>query len=172
MKESTALSKRIWNGMYSIQTFILFFLMLGVAFLVFIQVILRYVLHAPLMGIEELLLFPSIWLYMLGGASASWERSHISCGVLTLYIKRPKSVAVFHTLKGLVSLVVCLWLTYWAFGYFQYSFKVGKASALLYIPLIYGESAIFISLALMSFYTAVEVKDYFKNLIKAFKTSE
>lgn len=172
MKEKSSLSRIVWNGMYSIQSVALFFLMLSVTFLVFIQVILRYVLHAPLMGIEELLLFPAIWLYMLGGASASWEGTHITCGVLTLYIKKPRSIALFHAVKGLVSLTVCFWLTYWAYGYFRYSLRVMKQSATLYIPLVLGESALFISLVLMSIYTIVEVRDYFKELVKAFKASE
>ncbi|MFR5011834.1 MAG: hypothetical protein ACLTDI_13210 [Acutalibacteraceae bacterium] len=40
------------------------------------------------MGIEELMLFPIIWLYMLGGANASYEKSHIECGILTLISRR------------------------------------------------------------------------------------
>ena len=35
------------------------------------EVFARYVLKSSLMGIEELMLFPIIWLYMLGGANAS-----------------------------------------------------------------------------------------------------
>ena len=58
---------------YKIQGVLLFIILLGIAILVFIQVILRYVLHHPLMGIEELLLFPTIWLYVLGSANASVE---------------------------------------------------------------------------------------------------
>ena len=50
------------------------------------EVFARYVLKSSLMGIEELMLFPIIWLYMLGGANASYENSHIECGILTLYI--------------------------------------------------------------------------------------
>ena len=52
------------------------------------EVFARYVLKSSLMGIEELMLFPIIWLYMLGGANASYEKSHIECGILTLYIKK------------------------------------------------------------------------------------
>lgn len=55
------------------------------------EVFARYVLKSSLMGIEELMLFPIIWLYMLGGANASYEKSHIECGILTLYIKKERS---------------------------------------------------------------------------------
>jgi TRAP-type C4-dicarboxylate transport system permease small subunit len=131
--------------------------MMGVMILVFVQVLLRYVLRMPLMGIEELLLFPTIWLYMLGGAAASWERTHISCGILTLYIKRETSMAIFNIVKNVISIVVCGWLMYWAYWYFTYSLRVMKESATLYIPLVFGESSIFFGLLFMFVYTIVEL---------------
>ena len=161
--EKTSVARKIWFGANTIQGFILFLLMMGVMLLVFIQVLLRYVLRAPLMGIEELLLFPTIWLYLLGGAAASWERSHISCGILTLYIKQETSKIIFNLVKNGLSLVVCGWLLYWAYWYFSYSLRVMKESATLYIPLVFGESALFIGLLLMFIYTVVEfVQDILK----------
>jgi len=171
MGKTTSPLKVLWDLAYSLQSKLLFVLLLAVTFLEFIQVILRYVLHAPLFGIEELLLFPTIWLYMIGGANASWERSHITCGVLSIYIKRPRSIALFNAVKGIVSLAVCAWLTYWAFAYFQYSLKVWKLSATLYIPLFLGESALFIGLFLMSVYTIVELRDDMKLLLGTFSRS-
>jgi TRAP-type transport system small permease protein len=152
-------SRSLWSLMYKMQGFALFLLMLGVTVLVFIQVIMRYVLHAPLMGIEELTLFPAIWLYLLGGANASMERNHISCNVLSVYVTNPSALRVLDVLKSAISLGVCLWLTYWAFEYFQYALRVWKLSNLLYIPLIFGESALFICLTLMAIYTTVELGD-------------
>ena len=49
---------------------------MGMVALVTVQVILR-ALNMPLFGIEELLTFPTIWLYFLGGACASFTNSHI-----------------------------------------------------------------------------------------------
>jgi TRAP-type C4-dicarboxylate transport system permease small subunit len=158
MKKRSFVTK-LWFGADKVQGLILFLLMMGVTILVFIQVLLRYVLRMPLMGIEELMLFPTIWLYMLGGAAASWERSHISCGILTLYIKRPRSIAIFNIVKNTLSIIVCAWLMHWAFWYFRYSLRVMKESATLYIPLVFGESAIFVGLLLMLIYTIVELKD-------------
>ncbi len=150
----------LWTIMYRLQIIICTALMLGVTALVVIQVILRYIFHAPLMGIEELLSFPTIWLYFLGGAQASMERSHIDCGILRVYIKNEKILQGMNILKTLISLIICIWLTYLAYGYFLYSYHVWKTSNLLYIPLFYGESAIFICLLLMAIYTIVELKDY------------
>jgi len=154
------LAKSMWSLAYAVQGVVLTFLMLSVTVIVFIQVILRYVLHAPLMGIEELVLFPAIWLYMLGGANASLERNHIQCNVITVYIKNPVALSLLNLLKSIISLSVCLWLAYWAYKYFMYSLKVWKLSNLLYIPLFFGESSLFICLVLMSIYTSVELCDH------------
>ena len=78
MKKWLLINSFIEEKAYKIQGVLLFITLLGIAILVFIQVILRYVLHHPLMGIEELLLFPTIWLYFLGSANASVEHTHIT----------------------------------------------------------------------------------------------
>lgn len=116
------------------------------------------------MGIEELMLFPTIWLYMLGGANASMERNHISCGVLTLYIKREKTNHLFNLVTSIISFVISSWLTFYAFKYFLYSFKVWKVSNLLYIPMFIGESAVFIGLFIMTLYAAIDINHNYKKL--------
>ncbi|WZL75061.1 TRAP transporter small permease [Clostridiaceae bacterium 35-E11] len=148
------------------QKFVSFLLILFIPILVVIQVFLRYVFKAPLMGVEELLLFPTIWIYMIGGANASQERSHISCGILTLYIKKARSKQLFNIVKALLSLLISIWLLYWNYWFFIYSFTRWKLSDLLYIPMFLGESAMFIGVALMTVYTAVELFDHIKTYLK------
>lgn len=159
MPPTDGLLHRVLRGFHALQDGMVFVLMLAVTFLVFIQVLLRYVLHHPLMGIEELLLFPTIWLYFLGGAIASRARNHIECRVVTMYV-RGASLHWANALKAALSLVVAVWLTYWAYEYFRYALRVGKESDMLYIPLVLGESALFIGLLLMSAYTAWELADH------------
>ena len=136
------------------------------------QVVLRYVLKSPLMGIEELMTFFIIWLYMMGGAVASEQRSHISCGVLTLYIHRNKTMAIFNCFRDLASMIICCWLTYWAYWFFSYSFKLWKTSDILHIPMFFGESAMFIGLVFMLFFGLVELGDDIKKAYIAIKTHD
>ncbi len=143
----------------TIQNYIVLALLAIIPLLVFAQVILRYVLNLPLMGIEEILLFPAIWLYFLGGSMASQARNHIDCGVLLLYIKKEKSLALFRLVRMVLSVIIGCWATYWAFWFFSYSFDKWKQSDLLYIPMFFGESAIFIGCALMVFFSIIELID-------------
>ena len=156
---TTSLPSRVLRGWHALEDWTAFALMLAVTFLVFIQVILRYVLHHPLMGIEEMLLFPTIWLYFLGGAIASRERNHIECRVVTMNV-RGTALHIANALKAAISLGVAIWLTAGAYEYLRYALRVGKESDMLYIPLVLGESALFIGLLLMSIYTAGELADH------------
>lgn len=149
-----------------LQKLITVILAVSVLLIVVAQVLLRYVFKAPLMGIEELLFFPAIWLYMLGGANASQERNHIECGILTLYIKKPKSMMIFNVVKNTVSVFVGVWLLYWAYWLFSYSLNLWKTSDLLYIPMFFMEAAPFVGLVLMVFYAVLQLFDSIKLLVR------
>ena len=62
------------------------FSLLSVAVLMFVQVILRYVLKMPLMGIEELCYFPTVWLYLFAAVKASSERGQLVARVLEIFV--------------------------------------------------------------------------------------
>lgn len=161
--------KNIYRVIVAVQRVICYICAIALPLIITYQVILRYVLKAPLMGIEELMTFFIIWLYMMGGSIASEQRSHISCGILTLYIKKEKTMAIFNCCNNLFSMIVCIWLTRWAFWYFTYSFKLWKTSDILKIPMFFGESAMFIGLVFMLFFGILELIDNVKIAVKIFK---
>ncbi|MFT5708178.1 MAG: TRAP-type C4-dicarboxylate transport system permease small subunit [Oceanospirillaceae bacterium] len=124
-----------------------------VAMAQFAQVITRYVLEIPVMGMEELIMYPILWLYMLGAVNASRENSHIRANVLDVFIKSPRKLAIIAIIADLLSIVVLVWLMYWAWDFTQYILKVGKESPTLYLPTFYADISLIIGLALMALYT-------------------
>jgi len=127
--------------------------------LVCVQVFLRYVLRAPLMGIEELLLFPTTWLYLIGAVKASQEKNQIVARILEIFLKKERSVYLLRMIAAICSTIVLVWLVYWGYDYLKYLIRMDKVSPMLFIPMIYSESLVFISLVLITFYTIVEVRD-------------
>ena len=139
-----------------------------ITLLVFIQVILR-ALNMPLFGIEELLTFPTIWIYFLGGACASFTDSHIECGLVGAVAKNPKAIAGAKSVANICATGLSIYVLKWASEYTQYSLKVSKISAVLKIPMPIGECVILAGLALMALFTLtrtiqnlVALKDVFK----------
>lgn len=160
MKEKLSkVGKALVNVQYGLSVAMALFLVA----LIVIEVLLRYVLKAPLMGIEELMLVPTIWLYMLGGANASYEKSHIECGILTLYMKKERTICIFQIFKAVISMVLLFWLVYWGWRYLNYSLKLGKVSDLLLIPMVICEGAMFFGYTLMSIYAVRDVVQAFGN---------
>jgi TRAP-type transport system small permease protein len=155
-----------------LQEIITMLLAIALPVLVFVQVLLRYVFQLPLMGIEEMMLFPIIWLYMIGGANASRTRSHIECGILTLYITKGRSRALFNMIRITISVAVSVWLTYWAYWYFSYSLRSWKLSPLLRYPMFFAEMMVFIGLLLMTFYTVIELVEVYKKSVRILKNPE
>lgn len=139
-------------------------LALIVPVLMVVQVILRYVLKMPLMGIEELLQFPTVWLYMIGGALASLTRTHIECGVLSVYVKNPKTMASIRVLKNIFTVIIASWLGYWCFWYANYSFGKWKLTPLLQIPQFLGDVSLLIGVVLMAVYAVIDLVIAVRNL--------
>ncbi|RQD71911.1 MAG: TRAP transporter small permease subunit [Tindallia sp. MSAO_Bac2] len=173
LKLMRTFAKYFMNALAKIQIGVTAFLTIAIPLLIVFQVLLRYVFRLPLMGIEELLMFPIIWLYMLGGANASRTRSHIECGILTLYIREgTKGRAIFNMVRVTVCVLVSCWLTYWAFFYLQYALRMMKSSPLLKLPMIVAESAVFIGLALMTLYAIIELVEVYRLSIRRLQGKE
>ena len=158
-------ARRIWSGIHVAQSSLLLVLMGGVTLLVTIQVILRYVLRAPLMGIEEMELFPVAWLYFLGNAQASFERTQIEAGVIEVWIKNEALIHLGRILASTITVGIATWLAYWAYRDLIFTIQSNKHSALLYWPLSIAQSATFVGFLLMAAYSVVELTDYILKLL-------
>ena len=136
-----------------------------VAAMEFYQVIMRYILELPVMGLEELLVYPTLWLYFLGSVNASREDTQIKANVLDVFLKTDRSKLIVRVIADLLSVIVAGWLTYWAWNYFKYALRVWKESPTLYIPTFYAECALFIGLVMMTLYAASYLARNFRRLM-------
>ena len=129
------------------------FMISSVAILVGMQVFWRYILKTPFMGLEEILVYPSVWLYFWGSVNASYEDTQIKANVIDTFLKTKRSKLYVRIVADVCTVVVALWLTKWAWAYFKYAWRVWKESPTLYIPMFYAECAVFIGLVMMSFFS-------------------
>jgi len=143
-----------------------------VAIMEFYQVVMRYILELPVMGLEELLVYPTLWLYFLGSVNASREDTQIKANVLDVFLKTDKSKLIVRVMADLFSVIVSGWLTYWAWDYFRYSLRVWKESPTLYIPTFYAECALFIGLVLMTLYALKYLVKHGRELLAAKSTEQ
>ena len=145
-------------------TFVLSGLLLAVASFQFVQVITRYVLEVPVMGLEEMLIYPTLWLYILGAVNASREDSQIRANVLDIFLKTQRSRLKLAVVAEVISLGIVGWLTWWGWDFFRYSLRVWKESPTLYIPTFYSDCAVFIGLLLMTLWTVASLIKHVRTL--------
>lgn len=131
----------------------------------FVQVITRYVLQVPVMGLEETMLYPTLWLYMLGAVNASRENTHIRANVLEIFLSTRTQHIVLAIVGEILSLIIGLWLTWWAWDFTRYAWRVWKESPTLYIPTFYSDIALFTGLVLMMLFTAVNLVRHIRELV-------
>lgn len=123
----------------------------------FVQVVTRYVLQIPVMGLEETMAYPTIWLYILGAVNASRENTHIRANVLEIFLTTTRQHTFLAIIGEVISLIVGLWLLSWAWDFTQYAWRVWRESPTLYIPTFYSDVALSVGLVLMMFYTATHL---------------
>ena len=143
-----------------------------VAIMEFYQVIMRYILEIPVMGLEELLVYPTLWLYFLGSVNASREDTQIKANVFDVFLKTDQARMVVRIIADFMSVVIAGWLSFWAWDYFRYALRVWKESPTLYIPTFYAECALFIGLCLMTFYAAWYLVKNIRRLINSPRTQQ
>jgi TRAP-type C4-dicarboxylate transport system permease small subunit len=132
----------------------------------FVQVITRYVLQIPVMGLEETMAYPTLWLYMLGAVNASRENTHIRANVLEIFLKTERQHTVLAIVGELISIAVGLWLLSWAWDYTRYAWRVWRESPTLYIPTFYADVSLVIGLMLMIVYTLWHLWGHVRSLLK------
>jgi TRAP-type C4-dicarboxylate transport system permease small subunit len=102
------------------------------------------------MGLEEAMVYPALWLYMLGAVNASRENTQIRANVLDVFLETDRSKHILAAISDAISLIVGCWLTYWAWDYTEYSLRVWKESPTLYWPMFYADVSLVVGLILVN----------------------
>ncbi|MDP5350025.1 MAG: TRAP transporter small permease subunit [Paracoccaceae bacterium] len=130
----------------------------------FVQVITRYVFQTPVMGLEETMLYPMFWLYMLGAVNASRENTHIRANVLEIFLGTERARLVLACIGEVLSLIIGLWLLTWVWDFTRYSVRVWRESPTLYIPVFYADIALLIAMVLMMAWSALHLARHLRAL--------
>jgi len=155
----------IWKFLEKAEQTILVIVSITVTVLVMIEVILRYVFAHPLMGVEELATLVACWLYFIGSAHASRERSHIMADVLNTIVKTPRNFVKIKFFITLFTFIMTIIFLEWSWGYIRWALRFPEYTPSLRLPLLYAQISMLISAVLMVFYTFVELVDYALQLL-------
>jgi len=137
---------------------------MGLAFLTFSQVIMRYVLESPFTGIEEASILLAVWVYFLGMGYATREREHIHGGIVSLVVKDPYKVGVIRFIGSITCMLAAILFGYFACKYALKELDKGRVSVNLRWPRGIWSASMIVGFAMMVGYFLLETINEFRDL--------
>ena len=128
-------------------------LSLLIAFLMVTGIFSREIIGQPLLGLEEVILTSVMWLYMMGAALASQERTHLRGDFIQVITRDKKTLARLRLLAELITFVMAIVFSIWAYSLLSWGLERQQSTAVLRIPLYVAQSSLFVCSVLMVFYS-------------------
>jgi len=127
-------------------------------------------------GYEEILIICAFWLYMLGAAYGSFEKSHITADIIVATMPECYAKALIAMLRNTITLILGIIFLYWAFNLFQWTIVMQTKTPVWRIPVTVSQSSLLFGLSIVTFYNAVylydEVKAFVLKYIKKIDISD
>ena len=145
--------------------YILIAVCIPLVLLIFFQVWARYILHLPLLWVEEVAIVPAFWMYMVGAAYAAYERSHITVDLVEITISNPRRRLLVRFIASVITLGLAMLFLWWGYNFFVWDLQMNPQTMTLRFPMVYGRSSFFFGAGLLGgFYFWVETIDLARQL--------
>jgi len=133
----------------AVDRFVLKLLPMIVMLLLAGSVIMRYILKMDLYGIEEIMAIVAMWMYMLGAAYGSYEKSHIRADIIDTFVKSEKIAKGMKALEYVIVITVLVVFSKWGIEYAQWNIHAGNRTAYWKFPTLLSQIPITIGMLLM-----------------------
>ncbi|WP_028584751.1 TRAP transporter small permease [Desulfogranum mediterraneum] len=130
-----------------------------------LQVIARYVFEIAISGLDELTGHIAVWMYMMGAAYGSLNKTQIKAEMVHLFIKNRKALCCIRALTTLIGAVIAGYMVTWSYGYVKWSLLKHEVTPTLQLPTVIFQVSILIGAVLMVIYFLREAVDH---LLEAF----
>lgn len=158
--------KRLGSIYNKTEEYIAASMLLTTSFILFYQVVLRYVFSSSVPWIEEVARYLVVWLCMLGASMAVRDKKHAVVDILVNYLGR-KARAVIDILCGLICVLFCAVIAHAGWGFVVTAYNMGSfASTIPNLPLYPVFAIIPLGLILMCIRYLLQVKDGFLALMQ------
>lgn len=139
-------------------------LSLFVALAMVFGIFARSVLNTPLLGLEELVLFSVIWLYMLGAALASQERTHLTADFVHILTDNKQVHQSIRVAASIISMVMAIVFLIWSYDLLAWGLAKRQSTPVFQLPLYASQGSLFVCSLLFVFYALRDVINDVKSL--------
>ena len=131
-------------------------LSLALGLLMAAQVLMRYGLQSPFLGIEELALMFGLWIYFLGMVHATRERDHITGGIIGLIFQNQLLIASVRMAGTLLCLFAICIFSYYAQKYAMFNLSIGRVSPYMGFSKAIWDFSMVVGFILTGFYLILQ----------------
>lgn len=137
-----------------------------ISFAMVVGIVFRSLLEVQVFGLEELVLMAAMWLYMLGAALASRERSHLSADFFQAFTDSEILHDIMRLIATAVSVMMAIFFVSWSYSLFSWGFQKGQVTPVFGIPQYISQGSLFIASILLLLYV---LRDLTHDLGKLFR---
>jgi len=131
------------------------------------QVLMRYGLESPFLGIEELAPMLAVWAYFMGMVYATRQQEHISGGVVALLVKSATAIRAIRILGTVACLVATCIFAYYAWEFSSFNLHLGRKSLYMRWPKSLWDFSMVTGFVLMGFYYCLQIVAQWRDLTMA-----
>jgi TRAP-type C4-dicarboxylate transport system permease small subunit len=136
-----------------------------------LQVVARYIFEIAISGLDEITGHTAVWLYLMGAAYGSLDRTQIKAEMVHLVIKNQRILNAVRALACAVAVVVSGYMVSWSYGYIHWSMIKKEVTPTLQVPTVIFQVAILVGALFMIFYFVRETIELLRDAIRPQKTS-
>jgi TRAP-type C4-dicarboxylate transport system permease small subunit len=160
-QENTTVLQRVESVLDYCLKAAMIFTGLGLAVLMFTQVVMRYLLDSPFAGIEEAAILLALWTYFLGMGYATKQRAHIHGGIVSLVVSDPIKIQWIRFFGSIVCTIAACLFGYFATKYGLFVIAKGRMSLNMHWPKGLWSASMIFGFAMMSgFFVLQTIKDF------------
>ena len=144
-----------WKGLNLFQKTVMASTSILIVGMICYTIVIRYVFGSDFYGSEELISMLAFWLYFMGAAQGSREKSQISADLLSCYISNARIRGAVLLVKDAITCGICLLFTFWALQFVSWALVMNPKSPVFRLPMLIPQAAVGLGFVLMSLYHVV-----------------
>lgn len=130
------------------------------SFSMLLQVIARYIFEVAISGLDELTGHIAVWMYMMGAAYGSLNKTQIKAEMVHLFIKNKTVLSCIRALTTTIGAIIAGYMVTWSYGYVNWSFVKHEVTPTLQLPTVIFQFPILLGAILMVIYFLREAFDH------------
>lgn len=145
------------RGILRIQFAFLIVISLILATGMFAEAFARYVIGRGFFAMEDFIGYTAVWLYFVGAAHATNERTQIKADIINMVFKSERTLSIIRAVVAAFSVVIAALMTKWSYAFVVWSVNQHETTPVYGVPFVYFQSAFLVGSGLMALYFFLEL---------------